>query len=131
MKLIERSRCARNLIFVTIGTPICHQRDAAELSEVDHGPEKNITLAPTMRQARGPTGTWSRGGGEWMGGLAPAIDLPYQLSGGAGEAPPPTRPTLRWRGGGGAWLNAGRGYACGVGGSAWTQRGCAQEALPR
>ena len=92
-KLVGRSRCASNLIFVTIGTPISHQRDAAKLSEVDHRPEKKPntingggTGRTTMRQARGQTGTWSRGGGEWMGGLAPAIDLPYQLSGGAGEA---------------------------------------------
>ncbi len=39
-----------------------------------------------MRQARGQTGTWSRGGGGRMGGPAPAIDLPHQLSGGEGEA---------------------------------------------
>ena len=74
-KLIGRSRCASNLIFVTIGTPISHQRDAAKLSEVDHRPEKKPntingggTGHTIMRQARGQTGTWSSGGGGWMGG---------------------------------------------------------------
>ena len=74
-KLVGRSRCASNLIFVTIGTPISHQRDAAKLSEVDYRPEKKPntingggTGRTTMRQARGQTGTWSSGGGGWMGG---------------------------------------------------------------